>query len=518
MTSTSSPPLAVPPEGAPPSKTRTAIAAPPQWPPEVTEKYEPIRRLGKGGFATVLLARQKATDKEEVLVAIKVVGSQAASQQEHGYAHREIDILQELQHPNIMKVYDFWEAPPTPVHKTTNNNSHGCAAVMALSYSRGPTLEHLLKHGGAVSLSFGRVVMAQLVDAIAYCHGRAVIHRDIKPDNVVITGASARQDEIWNDTSTTTMDSEGTDITNHDEDEIDWKKLRQKWHVTLIDFGFARALSPSDIEKEKITMKAPKQDQNGTGLDHSSSSRRSLENCSRHSVSHVLTRKMSALGNRMYAAPEIVNGVQNGSKHGSSIDLVTSRHIIDITKTLSCHVSNYGMLADAFSLGNTLQYMMTGVPPNQNVMETIRNHRSPLMVMCRYVEKHCCGGATAKADAEDGARKYQYRTWSELPKELVTVIRGMNHPAVSQRISVRAARRYPCVEDVFGDDEDEESLKHCTPGRIDFLQCVLKDHHGKKTKPQPPKPASLGIDNSEVGAVTVIDETIVQDDQVGLDL
>ena len=506
---TSTPPA--PPEGAP----RTTLAIPPQWPAEVTDQYDPLRQLGRGGFATVVLARQrKDTHPDQVsLVAIKVVGSQAASRQEHGYAHREIDILQELQHPNIMKIMDFWEAPPTKTNNKHTTNPNGCAAVMALSYSQGPTLEHLLKHGGAVSLSFGRVVMAQLVDAIAYCHGRAVIHRDMKPDNVVITGASASQEEIWNDSS---MDKEGDN--NNGNADMDWKKLRQKWHVTVIDFGFARALSPSDIEKEKVTMKSPKHDENDTSLDQSSSSRRSVTNSSRHSVSHVLTRKMSALGNRMYAAPEIVNGVQNGSKHGSTaFDLATSRHIIDITKTLSHHVSNYGMLADAFSLGNTLQYMMTGVPPNQNVMETIRNHRSPLMVLCRYVAKHCCSSA-AKTTAAGGARKYQYRTWSELPPELVTVIRGMNHPSVSQRISVRAARRYPCVEDVFGDDEDEETLQHCTPGRIDFLQCVLKDHQEKKLKPQPPKPAPLDMDENLVEAVPVIDETIVQDDQVGLEL
>ena len=146
------------------------MAPPPQWPPEVVEKFDPVRILGVGGFASVVLARRKDTSPEQ-LVAMKVAGTKEASRQEKGYAHREIDILRELDHPNIMKVLHYWEPPP---------ESKTCAAVMALNYAKGPNLENLLKHGGALSIVFGRVTGAQLVDALAYMHSRAVIHRDIK--------------------------------------------------------------------------------------------------------------------------------------------------------------------------------------------------------------------------------------------------------------------------------------------------------------------------------------------------
>ena len=123
-----------------------------------------------------------------------------------GYARRELEILAELDHPCIMRMIDHWE-PPT--------ESHTCVAVMALSYARGPTLERLLRYG-KLSLLFARVVSAQLVDALAYLHGRAVVHRDCKPDNIIVKGAGDDQDEIWDD-----------DVVAEPTDAAGWKALRQ---------------------------------------------------------------------------------------------------------------------------------------------------------------------------------------------------------------------------------------------------------------------------------------------------
>ena len=111
-------------------------------------------------------------------------------------------------------------------------------------------------------------------------------------------------------------------------------------------------------------------------------------------------------------------------------------------------------------------------------------------------------------------RQYQYRGWKELPEELVRLIRGMTHPGVSQRTSVRAARRYPYVDDVFPHKEGEETFPTArSEGKIDFLECTMKGQRAKQKQPQPES-----VDELHVGVVEKVDETLVQDGQVGLEL
>ena len=422
-------------------------APPPQWPAEVCKLYEPVRTLGVGGFASVMLARKinpNPEDKDdEKLVAIKVAGSKYVTRQDVGYAHREIDILKELNHPNIMKLYDYWEPSSTESASTSTTK---CAAVIALSYSRGPTLESLLRHGGALSILFGRVVSAQLIDALSYVHSKAVVHRDIKPDNVIVTGASSKDNGVWDDWENRELETY----------PINWTSLKKRWHVTLIDFGFARALTPEDVAKPSIQLKRENMDAsfhaNKIKLDldesrHSTSSHGM--DASRKSISHKLVRSMSALGNRNFAAPEIINHVNRET-------LETTNGAPAVTDTLSEFVSEYGLMVDAFSLGCTLRYMMTGVPPHQTVAEAIA------------LQNSCCaklfGG---KKDPKK--REVEYRHLEELPAEVHRLITGLMDKNEKTRTSIRAAKRYVWISDVLADEENEVDNDRT----LDFLQCAI---------------------------------------------
>ncbi|GAX12052.1 hypothetical protein FisN_8Lh154 [Fistulifera solaris] len=398
---------------------------PHEWPDEVVQQYEAIRPVGKGGFASVVLAKHKDTGHK---VAMKIVVS--TNRQQMGYCNRELDILKELHHPNIMKLIDHWQP------------SEYCA-VMALSYSPGPTLLQLLRYRGALNFVFARVIIAQLVDAILYLHSRAVVHRDIKPDNLIVSGASLEQDEIW-DSSTSESDS-------------DYKVLVQKWHLTLIDFGFARALTPEDIKK-----KPPKEDIAQLDLDASFrrkrktlstadpdlsvGSTRSMSsdlNRSRH-----LMRKMSALGNRAFAAPEITDRIQ---------DQDLSQHdVFNATDTLSSHVSYYGLQVDAYAVGRTMMYCLTGASPNEDVNELIALNNQPLFVIFRMLG--CC---------RTKEQSVRYRRVSQIPDEPLHLMKGLLLVDPQQRKTLRMARQLPYIDNIL-QNLDRPNVKK----EIEFLSFV----------------------------------------------
>ena len=134
-------------------------------PNDAEDKYLRLEILGKGSFGMVWMAQRTGPaqdEDDEEYVAIKNI--HIKDKKGSVYAEREISILHELRHPNIIRLiraYDLF-------HSTR---------LVVMQLARGPNLHQLVVKRGALGLPLCRLVSRQLIAAVGYMHGRAVIHR-----------------------------------------------------------------------------------------------------------------------------------------------------------------------------------------------------------------------------------------------------------------------------------------------------------------------------------------------------
>ncbi|HEX6050391.1 MAG TPA: serine/threonine-protein kinase, partial [Gemmatimonadaceae bacterium] len=140
----------------------------------VAERYRILRELGRGGMATVYLAQDLKHARE---VALKVVRSELVNVLGGGRFLREIDIAAQLRHPHIVPLYDSGE-------------SDGIVYYV-MPYESGQSLRDRLRRDGNLPIDDAVVIIRDVCDALAYAHERGVVHRDIKPDNVLLSGRNA---------------------------------------------------------------------------------------------------------------------------------------------------------------------------------------------------------------------------------------------------------------------------------------------------------------------------------------
>jgi len=391
---------------------------PPQiWPKECAQLYSPVRVIGRGGFAEVWMAKRKGANSSDgdTQVAVKVVGKDL-------YSRREVTILSELSktpHPNIVRLLDDF--------KSEEDGGHH---IVVMSLHRGPTLKYILEKGGALGLKIAQCISKQLIDAVAYLHGHAVIHRDIQPANLVISGAKLDDDLWW----------------NSDEFDIDGKVLAhtKKCHVTLIDFGFAKALAKEDITENAIASN------DGTAVTSTDESDKTSRGRSRTrddsiSCSRRKMRGQTPLGTRSYAAPEMFTTIR---KVTQSISSSIHRRRTKQKSESEC-ISDYGMVADAYSVGTTISHLVTGIPPNIDADEFVASKNHPLKKLSRNIKK-CFSDKSTKR-----AKKYRLR--SDLPLDINEVIRLLTHFDERRRSTVREARHLPWIKGNLEDADIGES-------------------------------------------------------------
>ncbi|KAL3806577.1 hypothetical protein ACHAXA_000283 [Cyclostephanos tholiformis] len=316
--------------------------------------------------------------------------------------------------------------------------------------------------------------------------GVTITDVDIQPCNVIVSGGTTT-DDLW----------------YSDEYDVDGRVMRMArgCRITLIDFGFARALGPRDMVDDDDKAAHHAATPAGEIADGPCFADRALEdvaapgsrrgrpnafNARREvgttvdqynddSISRRRVLDISAVGTRSYAAPEILSGIRslvvdnlnssslrrsNNNKGRSFDDRFTPTP--NPTKTLGSCVSNYGMVADAFSVGATIRHMVTGVPPNVDVGDFMAWRDHPLMRLSRSLGR-CIR-------RKDKRRRKKYRSCADLPLDARNLIHNLTHYDPSRRATVRSVTRHPWIE-TSGAEAD--AYPESGPGGpIAYLKCA----------------------------------------------
>jgi serine/threonine-protein kinase len=134
-------------------------------------KYDVIEELGHGGMATVYRAHDARLARD---VAVKVLHPHLRESSE--IAHRfaaEAKAVAKLRHPNIVEVFDV-------------SGDGEQEQYLVVEFVRGETLRKILQRAGALPPEIGAAIAVELLGALAHAHGSGVVHRDVKPENVLI--------------------------------------------------------------------------------------------------------------------------------------------------------------------------------------------------------------------------------------------------------------------------------------------------------------------------------------------
>jgi serine/threonine-protein kinase len=134
----------------------------------VLDRYRPLKPLGRGGSGSVWLARDEQTGLEVALKIVPREGKRAAR------AAREMEAASRLRHERCVRAYDFGGDP-----------GH---VYIAYEYVRGRTLREVLR-AEEVDDAAAVEIAAQMLDGLAHAHRRGIVHRDVKPSNVLVEDA-----------------------------------------------------------------------------------------------------------------------------------------------------------------------------------------------------------------------------------------------------------------------------------------------------------------------------------------
>lgn len=140
------------------------------------ERYEILGTLGKGGMGVVYRARDRKLDE---VVALKLLRPEALASDPSllDRFKQEIKLARRITHRNVLRTHDFGESGGLP--------------YISMEYLEGVTLKDLVRSRGALPLGVGLSIAKQMCHGLAAAHEQGVVHRDIKPQNMLILPETA---------------------------------------------------------------------------------------------------------------------------------------------------------------------------------------------------------------------------------------------------------------------------------------------------------------------------------------
>ncbi len=145
----------------------TALSKSPP-PPETIGRYRIVKRLGAGGMGEVY----QVVDPEGEPFAVKRLLRPFATEGELRRLRREAKAAAALEHPNIVRFIELIE--------------HKGAPIIVMEFLDGKTLDRILERGRRLDLHMSLKVAGQVAKGLSCAHERSIVHRDIKPDNIIL--------------------------------------------------------------------------------------------------------------------------------------------------------------------------------------------------------------------------------------------------------------------------------------------------------------------------------------------
>src|SRR2546428_1487510 len=141
-------------------------------------RYRLDAQIGRGGMSTVYRAFDIVLERA---VAIKLMHSEIASESDHlERFRREARAVAQLSHPHIVTVIDAGE------EISRDHDGHAGAPYIVLEYVPGETLKDVIRREGALEIAQAIAYAIEIARALGAAHERMIVHRDVKPQNVLI--------------------------------------------------------------------------------------------------------------------------------------------------------------------------------------------------------------------------------------------------------------------------------------------------------------------------------------------